>query len=85
MNVYTDTDLSDLLGIDLDELHTLRRRHQWPHIRLGRFRFRFTGEQVEQIVAAMSVRPEKADKAAAAVDAGLTGRSAARHTRGGAA
>lgn len=75
MNLTTDADLAERFGLDLTKFHTLRKRHSWPCVRFGRFDIRFTDLQVEQIVAAMSVAPTKAAKAA---ESGLTSRSASR-------
>lgn len=74
MNLTTDADLAAKWGLTIDELHRLRKRHGWPHVRLGRFEFRFTDEQIEQIVASRSVEGTKPDT----TDSGLTDRSAKR-------
>lgn len=73
MNLTSDTDLADQFGITVGKLHELRKRHNWPHVRLGRFEVRFTDVQIEQIVAAQTVQPTKA-----ADPTGLTTRSARR-------
>lgn len=72
MNLTTDRELADKFGLTLERFHVLRKRHNWPHTRFGRFDIRFTDLQVEQIVAAMSVAPGKADAS------GLSTRSASR-------
>lgn len=74
MNLTTDTDLAAQFDLDLERFHVLRKRHNWPHVRLGRFDIRFTDAQIAQIVASHSVTPSKS----AAGDTGLTQRSAAR-------
>lgn len=74
MNLTTDTDLAAAFGLSVDEFHALRRKHKWPHVRMGRFHIRFTDEQIEQIVASMS----HAGGLAVIHDRGLTGRSARR-------
>lgn len=79
MNLVSDAELADLFGVDLDRLHELRRRHDWPHVRLGRSEFRFTEAQVEQIVAMHTEMPSKPEPLVATV--GLTARSAARKRR----
>lgn len=83
MRLTTDTDLATQFGITTEKLHELRRQHSWPHVRLGRFDFRFTDQQVEQIVAEMSVVPSKnGGGVATAPPAGLTKRSASRRRAG---
>lgn len=74
IHLVTDTDLADQFGITVEKLHELRRKHKWPHVRLGRFEYRFTDDQVREIVAASSVVP----KQSAARGSGLTERSARR-------
>lgn len=74
MNLTTDTDLADKFGITVEELHELRRRHNWPHVRFSRFVVRFTDEHIAQIVATSTVTPKRS----AAGESGLTERSAAR-------
>lgn len=81
MDLTTDTQLAEQFGISLEKLHELRKRHHWPHVRLGRFGFRFTDEQIRQIVAQHSA--EAPGKSGPAVQpsvkvAGQTARSAAR-------
>lgn len=66
----TDAELADQFRITLAKLHELRKRHNWPHVKLGRFEFRFTERQIEQIVAIQA--------ADTATSAGLTRRSANR-------
>jgi hypothetical protein len=73
MNLTTDTDLAAKFGITVEKLHELRKRHNWPHVRLGRFTFRFTDLQIEQIVASQTVTP-----AADTSSSGLSRRSASR-------
>lgn len=74
MNLITDAELAETMSITVEKLHELRKRHGWPHVRLGRFEIRFTDVQVEQIVAAQTVAPAKGRQD----EAGLTPRSAAR-------
>jgi hypothetical protein len=74
----TDAQLAEQFGIELDKFHDLRKRHNWPCVRLGRFEYRFTEAQVEQIVAMhSSARPKKSQASKPAVP-GQTARSAAR-------
>jgi hypothetical protein len=72
--LLTDAVLAERLEIDVQKLHALRRRHGWPHVKLGRFDVRFTEQQAEQIIAAQTVsqRPAKKDEP----KNGLTSRSA---------
>jgi hypothetical protein len=74
VNLTTDTDLAEKFDLDLERFHVLRKRHNWPHVRLGRFDIRFTEDQIEQIVASHSVAPKRD----IGNTSGLTGRSAAR-------
>lgn len=60
---------------DVAKLHTLRRRHGWPHVKLSRSDIRFTEQQAEQIIASRTKaqrRPKDDDKP----KNGLTNRSA---------
>jgi len=54
----TDTELAARFGITVERFHDLRRRHGWPAVRLGRFDFRFTDEQVAQIIAMQTEKPD---------------------------
>lgn len=76
MNLTTPETLAETFGITAEKLHELRKRHHWPHVRLGRFEIRFTDAQVEQIVAMHSEAPKK--QAAPLKVAGQTARSASR-------
>lgn len=78
MNLTTDSDLADQFGIPLEKFHVLRKRHGWPCVRLGRFDYRFTDLQIEQIVAAMSTTTPRPMHDAHRPDSGLTARSAKR-------
>lgn len=75
MKLTTDVELAALFEIPVEKLHELRKRHGWPHVRLGRFGFRFTDEQIREIVASQTVAGSPALKGTAA---GLTSRSARR-------
>lgn len=72
MKLTTDAELAEHFGIEVDELHDLRKRQGWPHVRLSRFVVRFTDAQVAQIVAMRSVEGAKS----IAGETGLTERSA---------
>lgn len=50
MNLTTEAQLADQFGIAVEKVADLRRRHRWPHVRLGRFDIRYTDEQVADIV-----------------------------------
>lgn len=65
-----DTELAETFGIEVARLHRLRREKGWPCVKFSRTDFRFTPEQVEQIVAMQSV--------ASATSSGQSARSAAR-------
>lgn len=77
MNLTTDQQLAEEFGVSVERLHELRRRHHWPHVRLGRFDVRFTDAQVEQIVA-MHSETATATGGSDLRLAGQTARSAAR-------
>lgn len=77
-DLLTDADLAARFRLDLTQFHALRKRHGWPCVKLGRFEYRFTEEQVEQIVAMHAIQPERAKPIAVAKPTSLTKRSAAR-------
>lgn len=79
MKVTTDLELADMLGVSVEDV-----RHRcpadgtgWPHLRPKRSVWRFTDEQVAQILAAVAVRPKKVSAPAAAIP-GQTERSRRR-------
>lgn len=76
MKLTTESALAEDFGLAVEKVAELRRRHKWPHVRLGRFDVRYTDEQVAAIVALETVRP-KAAKSSPSV-AGQTARSARR-------
>lgn len=71
----SEADLAAQFGISEAKASELRRRHNWPHVRLGRFHIRYTPEQVAAIVAMETVKPKSAKTTGLA---GQTGRSARR-------
>ena len=83
MKLITDVELAELFSIDLEKLTRLRKRHEWPFVKLGHD-VRFTEEQVAQILemesstskpkTALEVVPESSSFKVA----GRTKRSAAR-------
>lgn len=75
--LVTDEQLAADFGITVEALHVLRRRHNWPCVKLGRFVIRFTPEQVTQIVGMQTQKPAKAAKKTATIP-GQTARSASR-------
>ena len=75
-DLITDAELAERMRLDLDRFHALRKRHGWPCVKLGRFEFRFTEAQIEQIVAAHTVTPARRLKAKPVK--GQTARSANR-------
>jgi len=75
MNLTTEAALAEQFGITPAKAAELRKRKGWPHVRVTRFDVRYTPEQIEQIIAALSVAPSPV---VAAADTGLTERSAAR-------
>jgi hypothetical protein len=75
MRLTDETALAEQFGIPVEKVAELRRRHRWPHVRLGRFDVRYTDEQIAEIVA----RHTSAPKATAVpATSGQTARSAAR-------
>lgn len=77
MNLRTEADLAEFLAIDAAKAADLRRRHSWPHIRLGRFDVRYTDAQVDQVLAIESVAPKRSDSEVAHAN-GQSKRSAAK-------
>lgn len=75
--LMTPEDLAEEFGITVERVHILRRRHQWPCVKLGRFEIRFTPEQVQQIVGMQTQAPAKGSAAVKALP-GQTARSASR-------
>lgn len=71
----TEADLAEGFGLTPEKVAELRRRHKWPHVRLGRFDVRYTDEQVAAIIAQETVKPQKA---AVSGISGQTSRSARR-------
>lgn len=79
MNLTTEQDLAErILQVPVEKAAELRRRHRWPHVRIGRFDVRYTDEQVVQIVEMHTAVSEPAKKTLAPVISGQTARSARR-------
>lgn len=51
MNVVTLAELAESFKISETEAEALRRRHRWPHLKIGRKNVRFTDAQVAAIIA----------------------------------
>lgn len=77
MNLSTDADLADLLGLSVPEVRRFCRERGWPCVRPKRTIWRFTDEQIAQIVAMQSTKPKRVTTKAAKLP-GQTARSAAR-------
>lgn len=75
MNLSTDQELADMLGITVTDVRNSCRSKGWPCVKPKRSVWRFTDEQVAAIVAMQTVKP-KATKSAGL--AGQTSRSARR-------
>lgn len=75
MKLTTEADLAEDFGLTPEKAAELRRRHQWPHVRLGRFDVRYTSEHIAAIVAMETVKSAPAKPTAIA---GQTTRSARR-------
>lgn len=78
VRLYTDAELAEQWGLDLDKFHQLRRRHRWPCVKLGRFEFRFTEDQVADIVAQHTQASDDAGAQSVPTVPGQTRRSARR-------
>lgn len=83
MKLTSEAELAEDFGIEEKKAAELRRKHRWPHVRLGRFDVRYTAEQVRQIVDSQTARPTAA---AAASDtsgpvSGQSAKSAARRRK----
>lgn len=76
MRLTSETELADQFGLKADKVAELRKKQQWPHVRLTRFDVRYTDAQIEQIIAMRTVTAPKPGKAVQV--AGQTSRSAAR-------
>lgn len=55
--LITAEQLAQMFRIEVKELHTLRRRHKWPYVRMGRNNIRFTQHHVDQIIAQHTETP----------------------------
>lgn len=77
MNLTTEADLAAGWGLPTDKVAALRRKHHWPHVRLGRFDIRYTDDQVADIVRLHSERVATPSSPDLKVT-GQTARSAAR-------
>lgn len=76
-DLITDVTLAEKFGVTTKRLHSMRRYHHWPCVKLGN-QIRFTPEQVTQIVDMQTVTAEAAPAARPAIVKGQTPRSAAR-------
>lgn len=58
--LITEAELAvDVLRLNSEsEAAELRRKHKWPHVRLGRFKVRYTEDQVAAIVAMQTTKPK---------------------------
>ena len=75
MRLTTEAVLAEDFGLTPEKVAELRRRHQWPHVRLGRFDVRYTDEHVAAIVDMETVKTAPAKPTGLA---GQTTRSARR-------
>lgn len=74
----TPAQLAEILDVTEAKVMEWRRVYNWPHVKIGRT-FRFTPQQVEQIIASHSVKPSATTKPSGPVKiAGQTARSARR-------
>lgn len=77
MRLTKASDLAVEWDMTEDELKRRVRRYGWPCVRLSRTDWRFTDQQVEQIVAMQSRAPKAVEKKTAAG----TGQSRASRSR----
>lgn len=61
--LITPAQLAEMFDLTEAKVMELRRKHDWPHVRLGR-RFRFTPEQVARIIADHTATSDGAQPAA---------------------
>lgn len=78
MNLTSEIQLAEQFGLAPERLADLRRKHSWPHIRLGRFDIRYTEQQVEQIIEMQSKKADPVVTPGGPKIAGQTKRSANR-------
>ena len=57
--LLTEAHLAEQLQVTPEEVAALRVRHRWEHVRLGRFKVRYTHAQAERIIAAHTVKAEQ--------------------------
>lgn len=67
----TEDELAETFGITLRQARDLRVKHNWPHMRFGRFGVRYTASQVAAIEDLMTVRKSK--KASSGIPGQTTG------------
>jgi len=77
MSLTTEAQLAEEFGLTEEKVADLRRKHHWPHVRLGRFDIRYTDDQVADIVRLHTEQIVTPSPPVVAV-AGQTARSAAR-------
>lgn len=77
MKLHTASALAAEWDMDVDELKRRVRRYGWPCVRLSRTDWRFTDQQIEQIVAMQS----RASKPRESRPAAATGQSKASRRR----
>ena len=80
MKLHSDSDLADLLGIDVADVRRATRTKGWPCVRPKRNVWRFTEQQSEQIVAMQSRGAGKPKTRAVDESLKPSKRSAARAT-----
>lgn len=78
MKLLTDVELAALLGITAEDVRRSCREKGWPHLRPKRSVWRFTEEQVAEIVA-MTTQRAPAPAVQQGRLMGQTARSRARH------
>jgi hypothetical protein len=78
MKLTKAADLAAEWDMAEDELKRRVRRYGWPVVRLSRTDWRFTDQQVEQIVSMQSRAASKPAKKSATSGTGQSKRSAAR-------
>lgn len=75
MKLTRESELAAQWNLSLEQMHILRRRHGWAHVRFSRQDIRYTDEQIVRIVHDLTTTKPKTNKDAGT---GLTSRSAKR-------
>jgi len=83
VHLITDDELAETLGLTVAELRRYCRDKGWPCVRPKRNVWRFTEAHVEEIVASLTVKPNRVAQTSTGGLPGQTARSAAYHRNRG--